>query len=103
MSGASVRRTVSRPLWLCSLALLPALSSGCAQRVAPPTREFSVHEYLFGAFGGATLDARDVCPSGEISEFEVRRDAGAYVASILSLGLYLPHRVRIRCRASAEP
>jgi hypothetical protein len=94
---------VSRPLWLGSLALLLALSSGCAQRVAPPAREFSVHEYLFGAFGGATLDARDVCPSGEISEFEIRRDAAAYIVSIASLGLYLPHRVRIRCRVSGRP
>jgi hypothetical protein len=75
-----------------------ALASACAQRATPPIREISVHEYLFGAFGGRALDARDVCPSGVISDFEIRRDASAYLASIASLGIYLPHEVRIRCR-----
>jgi hypothetical protein len=80
------------------LAPVLVLSSGCAQRVAPSVREISVHEYLFGAFGGGALDARDVCPAGAISDFEIRRNAAAYLASIVSLGIYLPHQVRIRCR-----
>jgi hypothetical protein len=57
---------------------------------------------LFGVFGGSSLDARDVCPSGEISEFEIRRSAPEYVVSIVSLGLYLPHQVRIRCRETGQ-
>lgn len=93
--------SVSRLSWFFGSALALGLGSGCAQRVAPSTREISVHEYLFGAFGGSALDARDVCPSGEISEFEIRRNASAYVVSIVSLGLYLPHQVRIRCRETS--
>ncbi|HWA71163.1 MAG TPA: hypothetical protein VG937_02455 [Polyangiaceae bacterium] len=76
-----------------------ALATGCAQRLAPGVREVSVHEYLFGAFGGGALDARDLCPSGSVESFEIRRSAGAYLASIASLGLYLPHQVRVRCAA----
>lgn len=94
---------VSRLSWFCASALVLGLGSGCAQRVAPSTREISVHEYLFGVFGGSALDARDVCPSGEISEFEIRRSASAYAVSILTLGLYLPHQVRVRCRETGAP
>jgi hypothetical protein len=79
------------------------LANGCAQRVAPSTREVSVHEYLFGAFGGAALDARDLCPGGDVSAFEIRRSASAYLVSVLSLGLYLPHQVRVRCRTAGAP
>ena len=80
-----------------------ALGVSCAQRSAPGMREVSVHEYLFGAVGGSQIDARDLCPSRELTEFEIRRDAAAYFASIASLGLYLPHRVRVRCKPGAAP
>lgn len=90
--------------WLALLLSWAACSAGCAQRIAPSTvREVSVHEYLFGAFGGSTLDARDLCPSGGVAEFEIRRDAGSYLVSILSLGLYLPHQVRVRCLRRGVP
>lgn len=62
-----------------------------------------MHEYLFGAFGGAALDMRDLCPKGDVSEFEIRRSASAYVVSVLTLGVYLPHQVRVRCRAPGSP
>lgn len=62
-----------------------------------------MHEYLFGAFGGAAFDLRDLCPGGEVSEFEIRRNASAYLVSIVSLGVYLPHQVRIRCRSEGAP
>jgi hypothetical protein len=92
---------VSRLSSFCASALVLGLGSGCAQRIAPPLREISVHEYLFGAFGGSALDVRDICPSGEASDFEIRRSASAYALSIVSLGLYLPHQVRVRCRETS--
>lgn len=95
--------SLARLTWFCGCALGLGLASGCAQRVAPSTREISVHEYLFGAFGGASLDMRDVCPGGDVREVEIRRSASAYVVSVLTLGVYLPHQVRVQCRAPGSP
>ncbi len=79
-----------------------ALLAGCASRtVAPTVRELTVREYLFGAFGGAAVDIRDLCPSGGAQRLSIERHAGDYMASVLSFGLYLPHRLRVRC-APAE-
>ena len=85
-----------------SLALLLA-STGCAQRLAPGVREVTVREYLFGVFGGSAIDLRDVCPAADASAFEVRRDASSYLISVATLGLYLPHQVRIQCRKPGPP
>jgi hypothetical protein len=89
--------------WFALALSFSAFAAGCTERVAPGTHEVSVHEYLFGAFGGGALDARDLCPSGSVEAFEIRRNAGAYFASIASLGLYLPHQVRVRCSQRVAP
>jgi hypothetical protein len=85
--------------WLAALLLAISTSSCAPATVGRGVREISVQEYMFGAFGGATIDVRDVCPSGNVREVSLQRSTGDYVASVVTLGLYLPHEVRIACGA----
>jgi len=77
--------------------LASAILLGCAGERGVREREISVHRYVFGAFGGASVDVRDVCASGRAERIEVTRRFWAYAASFASLGLYLPHQLRIAC------
>jgi len=78
--------------------LLGALALGCAGARERGVREVSVHRFAFGALGGGSVDVRDVCPSGQARRIEVTRRLWAYAASLGTLGLYLPHQVRVTCR-----
>lgn len=75
------------------------LLAGCSAPTAAGVHEVSVHEFVFGAFGGRGLDLRDVCVSSAPQSFELRRSALDYVLSVVSIGMYVPHRVRVRCEA----
>jgi hypothetical protein len=90
--GGVIRRTA----WLLALLL-----SGCA--TIPEAGRARVHHFVFGLAGGAELDVRDLCPSGKTATIEVYRSFSAYVASILSLGMYVPYDVRLRCVPRARP
>ncbi|MFZ5894077.1 MAG: hypothetical protein ACOY0T_23655 [Myxococcota bacterium] len=75
---------------------------GCASARSAGTHEFEVHQYVFGAFGGRALDLRDICENGARTSFVIRRSAGDYLVSVLSVGLYVPHRVHVRCEADGQ-
>jgi hypothetical protein len=76
-------------LGVCSLCL------GCA--TVGESGNVRVHHFLFGLAGGAAVDVRDVCRSGRAESVSVHRGVSAYLLSIVTLGLYLPHDVQIRC------
>jgi hypothetical protein len=84
------------------ITLLSALlMAGCA--TVPEAGRVRVHHFVFGLAGGTEVDARDVCPSGKVTSVEVYRSFSAYVASIVTLGLYVPYDVRMRCVPRARP
>lgn len=60
--------------------------------------ETTVHRYVFGLFGGKAVDVRDLCASGRAREIRVRRPFWAHAASAMTLGLYLPHTLRVECQ-----
>ncbi|HET9931520.1 MAG TPA: hypothetical protein VFQ35_12560 [Polyangiaceae bacterium] len=78
-----------------------AFVGGCAAPNATGVREVSVHEFVFGAFGGRSLDLRNVCNERPARGFELRRSALDYVLSVVSIGMYVPHRIRVECEERA--
>ena len=62
-----------------------------------------MHEFLFGLSAGTVVDVRDVCPSGKAESIDVYRSFSAYALSIVTLGLYLPYDVRMRCSPLRTP
>ena len=91
---------VGRALNVCIACTL--FVAGCAARNATGVHEVSVHQFVFGAFGGRALDLRDVCVGSAAQSFELRRSFSDYVVSVLSLGMYVPHQVRVRCEERAQ-
>jgi len=56
------------------------------------------HTFLWGTVGDAEVDVRDHCPAGA-AEVRAGGDAISTVLGIVTLGIYLPRVVRIRCAA----
>ena len=77
-------------------AALPLFGCGAEAR-GSRERELMVRAYVFGAFGGRAIDVRDVCASGRARTVRLTRTASDYAAATLTLGMYVPHRVRVRC------
>ena len=75
--------------------LMALLAAGCT--TVPEAGRVRVHHFFLGLAGGTAVDVREVCPSGKASSVEVYRSVSSYVASIVSLGVYFPHDVRMRC------
>jgi hypothetical protein len=79
--------------------LLASGAAACSARSAgKAAHETTVHRYVFGLFGGKAVDVRDVCASGDARHIRVRRPFWVHAASAATLGLYLPHRLRIECQ-----
>jgi hypothetical protein len=83
-----------------ALLALTALSCwGCAPReVRPGEYQAWVNGFGFGLIGERELDVRDVCRSGRARGVAVEQTATTTLVTLLSLGLYSPRQVRIRCR-----
>lgn len=76
-------------------AMFAMFAAGCVS--VPEPGRVRVHHFFYGLAGGTGVDVRDVCPSGRASSVEVYRSFSSYVASIMTLGVYFPHDLRLRC------
>ena len=56
--------------------------------------------YLLGTLGTYVLDIRGLCP-GRTAEIERTSTPGTLAMSLLTLGIYTPHELRVRCAAPA--
>ena len=77
------------------------LATSCASARASGTHEVAVNEFVFGAFGGGAFDVRDACGERGVQSIELRRAGVDYLLSLATLGMYVPHRVRVRCAKGA--
>ena len=57
-----------------------------------------VNGFGFGLFGSRSIDVRDVCQSGVARRVAVEQTPTTTVLTLVSLGVYTPRQVRIRCQ-----
>jgi len=67
---------------------------------APRSESFWQHQYVYGLLGSAELDLRDVCPSGA-AQIETGGDVLTTAVSLLSVGIYTPRTLVVRCQGAA--
>lgn len=87
-----MRLSRSGPLFVA--LTLTLLGTGCASRAPGSLR---VNHYVFGLAAGKTVDLRDVCASGQADRVELSRTFADYVWGVVTLGMYVPHHVRVTC------
>ena len=89
--GIAVALAASSLFWL----LLPGCSG--AHGTARPNEAHWVAAYGFGVWGTAEFDIRDDCPSGVAENVRVGPTWTTLLVSLVTLGLYTPREVRVRC------
>src|SRR5690554_5169041 len=97
MSGASPFRKPRSSTVPAALVVLWASVAASLSGCAGTQREIWVHRYVFGLFGGGTVDVRDVCATRRAQRVRVSRNVESYALALLTLGVYLPHQVHVEC------
>jgi hypothetical protein len=83
---------------MASTLWLLVLLCSCGSALAPNVQRVRADAYIFGLFGSRAIDLRDVCAGGAANQARITRQGWMYLASLLTLGIYVPHQVEIRCR-----
>lgn len=74
------------------------LSRDDANSPAESTQVIKLQSYLFGFFNSKSLLLTETaCPQAEILKAELRMSAQDLTLTILTLGIYVPHRVILHC------
>jgi hypothetical protein len=58
---------------------------------------------VFGAFGSGSVDVRDLCGRARTERVEFGRRFSDYLAGVVTLGVYVPHRIRVECGSAPSP
>ena len=95
--------------WLrrCSLALL--LLAGCYKATFyqnPNAVAGAQHErwsafFIFGLVGSQHFDVRDFCGQDAVAEVRTGANFATGLVSLLTIGIYTPHKVYITCAAKS--
>jgi hypothetical protein len=101
----------SRGHWVscCAVACL-AMTAGCYKATFyrdPQLTSGDQHEewtnfYLFGLVGTETIDVGRYCPPNSVAMVRTGANAGTGFVSIITLGIYTPHKVYVTCAAPAR-
>ncbi|MGZ3722849.1 MAG: hypothetical protein ACXVA9_07975 [Bdellovibrionales bacterium] len=93
-----------------TLALLFLLSLGCSHltlsRTETSTRGGDVHVFELDSFLFSTLNftkippETEICPSSRLEFIDLSMTGDDVLTAIVSLGLYVPHRVTITCSSA---
>lgn len=66
-----------------------------------PVTVYPLHDFLWGLFPDRTLPAEDrLCPGGRIRSVDLSMSATDVLLTTVTLGVYVPHRVAVKCSAS---
>jgi hypothetical protein len=102
--------TVHKPnsLWLCLAGVL-MLQTACFKATFNPTpkaasggtlQEEWTDFFIFGLVGEQNFDAAGMCPSG-VAQVRTGGNFGTGLVSALTIGIYTPRKVYVRCNAAA--
>jgi hypothetical protein len=62
-----------------------------------------VRSWVFGAFGSRSVDVRDLCGKADAERVEFERRFSDYLVGVVTLGMYVPHRIRVECGSAPSP
>jgi hypothetical protein len=87
-----------------------AMTAGCYKATFyqdPKLTSGDEHEqwtnfYLFGLVGTESIDVSRYCPPNRIAMVRTGANAGTGIVSIITLGIYTPHKVYVTCAAPAH-
>ncbi|HEY4157860.1 MAG TPA: hypothetical protein VGM29_07170 [Polyangiaceae bacterium] len=87
----------AKPL-LAGLSLVALSCAGSTPKAVTPVHHHVVPAFLFGAFDGPELDVRNDCPNTSAESIRIGTTWSTLGLSILTLGIYTPREVSIRCK-----
>jgi hypothetical protein len=92
-----------RSACLFAIGLACGALNGCASRpsrgAAVATHDHWLSGYVLGIWGKTELDVRDDCPDTGAASVLVGATWTTLAVTIVTLGMYTPREVRVRCRA----
>ncbi len=60
-----------------------------------------IHSFVFGFVPGRRLYQQDICAKSQIETLEMKMDSRDVLIAIVTLGIYVPHRILAVCRSEA--
>lgn len=81
----------------CSLVMLSCAGTAAREPVAP-VHDHWLSGYVLGIWGKSELDVRDDCPNTGAASVRVGATWATLAVSVVTLGIYTPREVRVRCR-----
>jgi hypothetical protein len=99
MADEQQAELVARPWWPALLLLVFFASCAEPPNAVAPVREHWAPAYVFGIWGKSELDVRDDCPTTGAARVRVGATWSTVLVSLVTLGMYTPREVIVRCRA----
>jgi hypothetical protein len=94
---------IRSPSWKLAAATgLCLAGTACASVPASGQRRVVLPSYLFGTLEQRAFDVRDLC-SGRTTELEFTSTPSTVALSIVTLGIYTPRELRLRCETEPAP
>jgi hypothetical protein len=78
------------------------LAAGACATPSSAERRVLLPSYFFGTLEQRTFDARDLC-GGRVTELEFASTPSTVALSVVTLGVYTPRELWLRCEAKPAP
>lgn len=93
---------------ILSLIFTAVILSSCASlsvtrqetQVVPELQELPRSSFVWGFVPAPRLYESSLCPQSKLNTFEIGRSSGQVWLSVVTLGVYVPYRVRFSCAKS---
>ena len=85
-------------LILASCSTITISPPGGEKIISPPTYQKSKHFFLFGLVGESRVNTQSVCGGNEAIQMQSQSTFANELATLLTLGLYNPHTVKVWCK-----
>ena len=93
---------IRNPLFQLAAAAGFCLAGTACATPSSGARRFFLPSYLFGTLEQRDFDTRDLC-HGRVTEMEFASTPSTVALSVVTLGVYTPHELWLRCEGGALP